>query len=451
MKTRFLHFADCHLGYKQYNNKERYNDFARAFLDVINRALAEEVDFVVLAGDLFQKRAIDALTLRQAVQGLWRLQEAGIPCIAVEGNHERAYYQDFMGWMDFLALEKLLTLISPPFEEGKPVLTPAGKKRRNVGYVDPVEGVRVYGLPYMGASTLTAVNAYAQALADQPAEGVEYTIFVAHAGVQGVLADDAGGLSYRQWAVLHPQVDYLALGHIHKPYEFEDWIFNPGSPETCSISEAAWPERGYYLVDVDTGRAPKHTARLKANRRRTVHRLTLAVDRFGSPEELETHAREFLRRKARDLHVDRLSAKERPVIELQLTGVLAFDRTALAVDRLEALIVEAFDPLHTLVKNHTRATEYAVDVEEGMSRPQLERQVIMDLLDRDQRFQGKSAAWAKVAISLKQLALSNAAPQAILDEVADAVEQLGRTTEDQRPTTGDERLRTNDQRPTTKD
>jgi DNA repair exonuclease SbcCD nuclease subunit len=435
MKTRFLHFADCHLGYKQYNNKERYNDFARAFLDVINHALAEEVDFVILAGDLFQKRAIDALTLRQAVQGLRRLQEAGIPCIAVEGNHERAYYQDFMGWMDFLALEGLLTLISPPFQEGEPVLTPAGKKHRNVGYAEPVAGVRVYGLPYLGASTLTAINAYAQVLADQPADGVEYAIFVAHAGVQGVLADEAGGLSYRQWSALHPHVDYLALGHIHKPFEFEEWIFNPGSPETCSISEAAWPERGYYLVDVDTGRDPKHTARLKANSRRVFHRLRLAVDHFGSPEELETYVQEFLRRKARDLHVDRLSAKERPVVELQLTGVLAFDRSALAVDRLETLIQETFDPLHAMVKNHTRATEYAVDVEEGMSRPQLERQVIMDLLDRDQRFQGQSAAWAKVAISLKQLALSGAAPQAILDEVADAVGRLA--TKDDRRTTND--------------
>jgi len=398
-------------------------------VDVVNRAVEEQVDFVILAGDLFQKRSIDALTLHHAVQGLELLKTAGIPCIAVEGNHERAYYQDFIGWMDFLALEGLLILISPPFEEGEPVLTPAGKKHRNVGFVEPVEGVRVYGLPYMGASTLTAIDAFAGVLAEEPADGVEYTIFMAHAGVQGVLTDDAGGLSHRQWSVLHPYVDYLALGHIHKPYTFDDWIFNPGSPETCSISEVAWPERGYYLVDVDTRREPKHVARLKTNRRRSFYRLSLKVDHFSTPAELEAYARDFLARKARDERVQRLSAKERPVVELQLTGVLAFDRMALSMERLEEMVADAFDPLHVLVKNHTRATEYAIDVEEGMSRAQLERQVITDLLDRDQRFQGQSEAWTKVAVSLKQLALSGAAPQAILDEVAGAVARISSETQ----------------------
>ena len=51
MKARFLHFADCHIGYRQYNNRERFNDFGRAFISVIDVAVAEKVDFVILAGD----------------------------------------------------------------------------------------------------------------------------------------------------------------------------------------------------------------------------------------------------------------------------------------------------------------------------------------------------------------------------------------------------------------
>ncbi len=86
MKARFLHFADTHLGYRQYNNLDRYDDFARAFLAVIDVAIAEKVDFVVLAGDLFEKRSIEALTLNQAMIGLERLKAANIPCVAVEGN-----------------------------------------------------------------------------------------------------------------------------------------------------------------------------------------------------------------------------------------------------------------------------------------------------------------------------------------------------------------------------
>ena len=70
MRVRFLHMADCHLGYRQYNLRERFNDFGRAFHHVIDVAIREKVDFVLLAGDLFHKRAIDALTLNQAIAAL---------------------------------------------------------------------------------------------------------------------------------------------------------------------------------------------------------------------------------------------------------------------------------------------------------------------------------------------------------------------------------------------
>jgi DNA repair exonuclease SbcCD nuclease subunit len=426
--TRFLHFADCHLGYKQYNQKERFNDFARAFFDVIDRAIEAKVDFVILAGDLFQKRSIDALTLNQAMNGLERLAQAKIPCIAVEGNHEHAYYQDVIGWMEFLAQRRLLILLDAAWVEGRPQLTPYHPGTRRGAYFDPVPGVRVYGMRYYGASTATAVEAYAAALADQPPDAdIDYTLFVAHGGVEGVLADQAGGLSVREWSALKPHADYLALGHIHKPYAFDDWIYNPGSTETCSVTEAEWDDRGYFLVDIlpaDTDEdAPRHAAALHANRRRPFFRLSFKVDHVASPTELESQVGEFLMRKARDLRVDRLDDDARPVVDLQLTGVLPFDRGALRLDLIETMAWDAFAPLHVMVKNHTRAAEFAVEMEEGLSRAQLERRVLAELLERDQRFAEQSGNWAQLAVTLKQLALTGAGAEAVLDEVAAALEK----------------------------
>ena len=276
MKFRFLHFADCHLGYWQYNSKDRFNDFARAFLSIVRTAIEQKVDFVLLAGDLFQKRAIDALTLNQAIIGLERLKAANIPCIAVEGNHELAYYQEHVGWLQFLALRNLLTLLTPEFEGGEVRLT--AYHNRKGSYVDILPGVRIHGLKYMGAGAAAAVEKYAAALTQLPHAETEYTIFMAHGGVEGVVDGAIGGLSLREWGVLRPHVDYLALGHVHKPFKFEDWIYNPGSPESCSIAESEWNDRGYYLVDVDTGRPssePKHNATLNANPRRTFCRMTV--------------------------------------------------------------------------------------------------------------------------------------------------------------------------------
>ena len=42
----------------------------------------------------------------------------------------------------------------------------------------------------------------------------------------------AGALRYSDLLPLKAAgIDYLGLGHIHKQYDVEDWIFNPGSLE----------------------------------------------------------------------------------------------------------------------------------------------------------------------------------------------------------------------------
>ena len=51
MHATFVHTADNHLGYEQYGLKERFNDFARAFLAVVREAVNEVSAF---AGNSFR-------------------------------------------------------------------------------------------------------------------------------------------------------------------------------------------------------------------------------------------------------------------------------------------------------------------------------------------------------------------------------------------------------------
>jgi len=432
MKARFLHVADCHLGYRQYNRIERYDDFAHAFIHIMQIAVDEAVDFVVLAGDLFHKRAIDALTLNQAMVGLEKLQNAGIPCLAVEGNHELRHYDDHIGWMEFLAARHLLILLDAQFVEGEPQLQPY--RNRRGAYIDVLPGLRVFGLGYRGAGTARAIAGYAAALDRLERDGVEYTLFVAHTGIEGVLPGQAGGLSHRQLTGLKPHVDYLALGHIHKPFTFDDWIYNPGSPETCSMTEAAWPERGYYLVEVDTDRAgadsasakatPKHRAALYANARRPFVRMAVKTDLHDTPDALYAHCQALFERKARDTAPPANAPAKPPVVELQLTGVLSFDRTALDIHHLETLLQEAFDPLHVQVRNLARTADLAIDQDGSISRTELERQVLTELLEREPAFRTQSASWTELALSLKNLALSGSSTESILQELSEHVASL---------------------------
>jgi len=77
MKFSFLHMADLHLGNYQYGSKDRFNDFALAAMWAAQTAIAHEVNFVVVAGDLFHKRSnLQPTTLRQAEALLTALRQA---------------------------------------------------------------------------------------------------------------------------------------------------------------------------------------------------------------------------------------------------------------------------------------------------------------------------------------------------------------------------------------
>ena len=416
MRATFLHMADCHLGYRQYNSRERQNDFTRAYLEIVGIAIEKKVDFVLLAGDLFERRAIDPITLSHAITGLERLKGAGIPCLAVEGNHELAYYRDSIGWVRFLAEHEVLTLLNPQIDGEQVGLPPY--ERREGAYVEPVAGLRVYGMRYYGSATAAVVQRVADAMAETDTQGVEYTIFMAHAGVEGVLDHQSGALSHRALSPLRPFVDYLALGHFHKPYEFDNWVYNPGSPETNSLTEADWSERGYYLVEVNTQAEPMHRPVLHANSRRPFERLFFKVDALETPGDLEKNCRSYIERQRRQFR-----GKE-PVVELRLSGVLPFDRGALDLKLFEQIVEEQYQPLLCFVRDDTRASEFEVGADQHLGRRELERQIIAGLLERDNRFRDRSSAWTELTLAIKQLAVSGASAEAILEELARGGERV---------------------------
>src|SRR5258706_16087552 len=192
MRTSFIHIADTHLGYEQYGVRERFNDFSRAFWDIIDDALKRHVDFMVIAGGLFNKRAIDALTLIHAIEGLKKLKECGIPVVAIEGNHDRSYYRDGISWLQFLCHQEYLMLLAPKMRDGVPLLAPWDQRTMLGSHVDLLGGrLRVYGLPWQGAATLRSMEGLAQALeasrAEEDAAGIEYRLLRMHTGVGGIV------------------------------------------------------------------------------------------------------------------------------------------------------------------------------------------------------------------------------------------------------------------------
>lgn len=94
--TRILFTADSHLGYRQYRDKQRQQDFLDAFSQVIDEAIIEDVDAFVHAGDLFHSKNPGVTTLTETISQIERLETAQIPMLAVVGNHEMKRDSQFL-------------------------------------------------------------------------------------------------------------------------------------------------------------------------------------------------------------------------------------------------------------------------------------------------------------------------------------------------------------------
>ena len=148
-------------------------------------------------------------------------------------------------------------LLAPYMRDGAPQISRWQQDTMRGSHVDLVGGrLRVYGLPWQGAATTRSMEGLAEAMAaaraGEEAAGIEYRLLMMHTGVEGIVPRVQGLPAMAQFQPLRSHVDYLALGHIHKPYEFEGWMYNPGSTETCGAEESAWEDRGYYFVEIDT-------------------------------------------------------------------------------------------------------------------------------------------------------------------------------------------------------
>ncbi len=234
----FVHTADLHLGKRQYDLDQRFIDYGKTFLQVIEYAIANRVEFVLVAGDLFDQRNINAPTYIQANHVLQKLKEAGIPCIAIEGNHDKPFLKDGMSWLQSLEWEGLIKVIKP------------GGERLMENFVD-VGSTRIFGMCFAGSMTSDIVPRIKQDILDiNAAKPAVYTILMMHLGVEGkVKGKIIGEVNYETLAPLKECVNYLALGHYHNAYDIDGWVYNPGSPDTCTIAEVSDPKGFYHVKD----------------------------------------------------------------------------------------------------------------------------------------------------------------------------------------------------------
>jgi DNA repair exonuclease SbcCD nuclease subunit len=396
---KFLHVADVHLGFDRYDSKERTLDFFKAFRDVLQRyAIAEQVDFVVIAGDLFEHRNLQPNILNHAKLCLQDLHAAGIPVIAIEGNHDNCPYGIKTSWLRYLAEWYGLILLEPEAAEtGETVFNVWNADDKRGGYIDLPCGVRVIGSQWYGASAPTAIAQLANAIQQLPSHSGQ-TVMLFHHGLEGQIARYQGALRYTDLLPLKTAgVNYLALGHIHKNYAEEGWVFNPGSIEANNVEESSFT-RGAYLVTID---ATGIQAKLKQDYyQRPIARLKLTTRAQESLEEVEATAITLVQQ---HIQSGKLQLDPQPIVELKIEGQVGFDRLDLDTRKLQQTLKELSNALIFLLKYDVDSTEYASPIAEDASRLQIEQEIFIDLVTAHNTYKKQAQALAKGLLDLKDL------------------------------------------------
>jgi len=115
-------------------------------------------------------------------------------------------------------------------------------------------------------------------------------------------------------------------------------------------------------------------------------------------------------------------------VEINLEGILGFERGDLDLKFIEELVKESISPLLVRVKNNTRPVEFEISTSEHYTRPQLERGILQDLIRRDSRFRGAAEQLADLMVQVKEMALIGSAPEAIVATIRQDIAGLKGST-----------------------
>jgi len=392
MAARFLHTSDLHLG-KTYRNsageRERYEDFFACLAGIVADALSEQVDALLIGGDLFHVGQILPRTFARTIETLQPLKDAGIPCVAIEGNHDWIHRRDSISWMEALSQMGYIRLLRPArTEDGGYRFDPFDVETGTGGHIE-IAGVNIYGLGYIGAQAGSHVERICAAI------NTENNLLLFHVGIWSYSPVEIGNMKPEEAHPLADTFDYVALGHGHKPYIVETpqgrpYAFNPGSPERVNFGEQDYP-KGYYLVTAADG---EFSADFRTTEPRPM--LVATIDLEGAPD-----ADEALQRLVENVRGLLPADDRRPLLELKLVGKVGFHPFELGRDRLR-LALELANPLHVEIKNHLSLVSSGAEATaEKKSLAEIEQEVLPDLIGSGSDYQGREEELIKLSLALR--------------------------------------------------
>lgn len=299
---KFIHIADIHLGAepdsgRQWSDK-RKQDIWDAFAEVIEIAEDEKVDFLFIAGDLFQRQPL-LKELKEVNYLFGRLSRTKIVFIA--GNHDyvhpNSYYRTF-SWNEnvfFMGKEKLQKITFPK------------------------EELCVYGLSYWHREQ-------SEGLYDELPELEEdmLNVLLVHGG-------DAKHIPFSPNAIAEHGFDYTACGHIHKGGVLvENKVIMAGALTPIDSNDTG--AHGYWMGELTKNGA---SAKFYPMQKCEYIHLTVAVNTEMTNRRLKDKIEEIMSYSEEyQLYKFFLSGRKSPEFEPDLETLKKIDHVVDVIDQL---------------------------------------------------------------------------------------------------------------------
>lgn len=297
---RILHFADAHIDMANYGRHDpqtglplRVLDFLKALDTIVDAAIAEQVDMVIFAGDAYKDRSPAPTFQREWGKRIIRLSQAKIPTLLLVGNHDlspamgRAHaIQEF----DTLQVPYVRVLQKPEFLTsddlwGLPVQVIAMPWVSRSGLMASIETSAV-DVKELFDSIEARISGLCEDWMNE-ADSSLPLILTAHASVEGAMFGAermvmlGSDLVLPTSLVKDRRLDYVAMGHIHKPQDVNEGnhppVIYPGSIERIDFGEAH-DDKFYIIADVTRGDTKVNWCKIDGTRpfieRRAVIRST---------------------------------------------------------------------------------------------------------------------------------------------------------------------------------
>ncbi len=245
VKFKFIHAADLHLGSPftglgSLEHDQEIRDRIRdatftAFDNLIQKCIKEEIDFLLLAGDIYNSNDKNLRAQFKFREGMRELAKYGIKVYVVHGNHD--------------PLDKHLKVLEMPDN----VHVFGGKSvERIVIDLNDIPAVSISGISYSTKKVEKNLSRLFWKDNTENASDDLFKIGVLHCSVD----NPAGHEQYAPCSLKHDLkpsgYDYWALGHVHTRKilnEKDPCVVYPGNIQGLHINETG--KRGCYLVNVN--------------------------------------------------------------------------------------------------------------------------------------------------------------------------------------------------------